>query len=160
MPIIRTYACESCFHQMEVTLTADEWDAPPPDCPRCSNETHQEFKPVAIGGSNFARAARLAEDIASNDYQVADMQVTAKGQGDTPKVRYKDARPEGIAPSVWGQGDGRGFNQEFLESAAAIGRQARLANGGSGLDVLHANLRSGAEPDLIELSKRRSIRVG
>jgi hypothetical protein len=45
-----------------------------------------------------------------------------------------------------------------LEAAVTEGRQTRLKYG-SGLDVLQAHLKSGAQPDLIELSKRRSPRV-
>jgi hypothetical protein len=40
----------------------------------------------------------------------------------------------------------------------AAGRQTRLKHG-SGLDILQANLKSGVEPDLIEVSKRRAMRV-
>jgi len=36
MPILRTYACETCAHMIEVTLRADEWDQPPPPCPQCA----------------------------------------------------------------------------------------------------------------------------
>jgi hypothetical protein len=46
---------------------------------------------------------------------------------------------------------------EMFEAAVASGRQTRLKYG-SGLDVLQANLKSGAQPDLIELSKRKSPR--
>jgi hypothetical protein len=57
-----------------------------------------------------------------------------------------------------GKGSLWGIAREALEAAVAGGRQTRLKYG-SGLDVLQANLKSGAQPDLIELSKRRSPRV-
>jgi hypothetical protein len=45
-----------------------------------------------------------------------------------------------------------------LEGAIAAGRQMRVKHG-SGLDVLQANLKSGAQKDLIEISKQRSVKV-
>ena len=66
MPIVRTYVCEDCFHRMEVTLEGSQWNAEPPQCPRCNevNQMRQEFKPVAIGGSNIGKATKNAETIA------------------------------------------------------------------------------------------------
>jgi hypothetical protein len=72
-------------------------------------------------------------------------------EGEAPKVRYKD-QTSTVAPSSWG------IAQQALEGAIASGRQNRLRHG-SGLDVLQANLKSGAEPDLIEASKRRMIKL-
>jgi putative FmdB family regulatory protein len=150
MPIIRTYACPDCNHMMEVVLTADQWDAEPPECPACAaHEMRQEFKPVAIGGSVYGRARALAEDIAGNDYHVADMQRDKYALA--PTVRYKDQNDK-IAPSEWTAA------RQTLETAIANGRQTRLKHG-SGLDVLQANLKSGAEPDLIANSRKRAIKV-
>ena len=164
MPIIKTYACPACNHFLEVTLTAEQWDDPPPSCPECDRrEMQQEFKPFAIGGSASAQAHRIAEDIASNDYHVADMNVTHH-EGITPSVRYKDpdfvvqARrvakqaDSGVSPSAWGQ------SNASVEQAIAIGRQTRL-NYGSGLDILQHNIKTGAEPDLIANSKRNLIKI-
>jgi len=150
MPIVRTYQCEDCNHRLETVLTADEWDAPPPPCPQCAaRPMSQEFKPVAIGGSNYARARALAEDIAGNDYHVADMQ--RDKHATTPVVRYKD-QTSTVPASTWTAAT------QTLETAIAAGRETRLRHG-SGLDVLQANLRNGSEPDLIENSKRRAIKV-
>ena len=154
MPIVRSYMCEDCAHQMTVTLTYEQWDEPAPPCPRCAeNNMRQEFKPVALGGSNVAKAHGIAEDILANDYHVADVQREHRMEG-TPKTRYKDA---GATPSQ--SGSSWGVAQQTLQEAVAAGRETRMKYG-SGLDVLQANIKSGAEPDLIELSKRRSIRVG
>ena len=109
----------------------------------------QEFKPVAIGGSVRSKAVKIAEDIAEKDYGVADMQVHGH-EGLPPKVRYKD-RPQTDA-STWGA------STQALEMAIAAGRANRLRYG-SGLDVLQHNLKTGVQPDLIELSKRRSIKL-
>jgi 2-hydroxychromene-2-carboxylate isomerase len=109
----------------------------------------QEFKPVAIGGSNSAKAHAIAEDIAATDYHVADMQREHRSEG-IPKVRYKDTTS--VQSSNWGAAQGA------IEMAIAAGRQTRLQYG-SGLDVLQANIKSGAEPDLIANSKRRGIRI-
>jgi hypothetical protein len=111
---------------------------------------HQEFKPVAITGSPSSRAHALAEDIAGNDYHVADMS-DARREGDVPKVRYKD-NAASVAPSSWGAAE------QTIQQAIAAGRETRVKYG-SGLDILQANIKSGAEPDLIELSKRRSPRI-
>jgi hypothetical protein len=146
--ILRTYACPNCAFQLTVELRADQWDAEPPDCPQCEKILGQEFQPPAIGGSNYARARATAERIAEQDYGVADIQM-ARRQDDIAKVRYKDQQP---SPASWGA------NREALEAAVAAGRQNRLQYG-SGLDVLQQNLKSGVQPDLIELSKRRSARV-
>lgn len=135
---------------MEVMLAADEWDVEPPECPACAQRAmRQEFKPFAIGGSAVSKAAAIAEDIAANDYQVADMK--SRGDGEATKVRYKDQTPAQIT-SHWAGA------AETIELAIAAGRQTRLEHG-SGLDVLHAALKSGAQPDLIEASKRRAIKI-
>jgi hypothetical protein len=151
MPIVRTYACEDCNHRIEVMLAADQWAQDPPHCPICaSRPMGQEFKPVAIGGSAQGRAAELAQQIAREDYGVADMTMDNR-DGGVGKVRYRDQTPN-LPVSNWNA------NQEILEGAISMGRESRLKYG-NGLDVLQSTLRSGAQPDLIELSKRRSIRV-
>jgi hypothetical protein len=66
-------------------------------------------------------------------------------------VRYKDTSGT-IPASQWTAA------QETLQAAVASGRQTRLKHG-SGLDVLQSNLKSGAEPDLIEKSKQRMIKL-
>jgi len=135
---------------MEVVLSSIDWDAEPPECPACAaREMRQEFKPVAIGGSTYARARALTEDIAANDYHVADMQ--RDRQESTPKVRYKD-QSSTVMPSTWQAAN------ETLEAAISAGRQTRLRHG-SGLDVLQHNIKTGAEPDLIANSKKRMIKV-
>lgn len=151
MPIVRTYACPECNHWIEVTLAADQWDDPEPECPACAARTQQQFKPFGITGSNNARAHAIAEDIVSNDYHAADFQREWRREG-TPTVRYKDQNAS-IPASSWNGVQGA------LETAVAIGRQTRTLHGGTGLDVLKANLASGAEPDLIANSKRKSIKV-
>lgn len=150
MPIVRTFQCEDCFNRVELTLSAEQWDDPPPVCPVCSGRPmQQEFRPVAITGSPSARAHAIAEDIAGNDYHVADMQPEHRPEG-IPKVRYKDASP--AQSSTWGAAT------ETIQAAMAYGRQTRMQYG-SGLDILQNNIKSGKEPDLIELSKKRSIRI-
>jgi hypothetical protein len=151
MPIVRTYACEDCFHMMDVTLSMDQVDDPPPPCPMCAQRAmRQEFKPVALGGSVTSRAHAIAEDIASNDYHVSDMQVGRK-QGDVTKTRYKDTSST-VPASTWSAA------QDVLQGAITAGRQSRLKYG-SGLDVLQASIKSGAQPDLIENSKKRMIKL-
>jgi putative FmdB family regulatory protein len=153
MPIVRTYACEQCNHFVEVTLSMEQWDEPPPECPACAARAmQQQFRPVAITGSPSARAHALAEDIAANDYHVANMG-DARKEGDVPKVRYKDQSPSSLPSSTWS-----GVPQATLEQAIASGRHTRL-NFGSGLDILQNNIKTGAEPDLIANSKRRAMRV-
>jgi hypothetical protein len=163
---------------MEVTLSLEQWDAPAPECPQCAARTNQDFKPFAIGGSHRAKAVALAEDIAANDYHVADMQSDGR-EGGKPKVRYKDITPSDLPgapaaelqsainrirrdgpalatpapPSQWG-----GVSSEALATAVALGRETRLKHG-NGLDILQHNLKTGVQPDLIEVSKRRSARV-
>lgn len=110
----------------------------------------QEFRPVAIGGSVSSRAHSIAEDIASNDYHVGDMDVARK-EGDVTKVRYKDQNGS-VVSSQWTAA------RETLEQAVALGRQSRLKYG-NGLDVLQAGLKTGVQPDLIEASKKRLIKV-
>jgi putative FmdB family regulatory protein len=149
MPIVRTYQCGDCFHRIEVMLDGSRWDEPPPDCPACAaRQMDQQFKPPAIGGSNRAKAIALAETIASEDYGVADMKLDKEGPN---KVRYKDEGTPAQA-STWGVGS------EILTSAMRIGRQTRQQYG-DGLDVLKSALKSGAQPDLIEMSKKRAARI-
>ena len=145
--------CPDCSHRMEVVLSAEEWDAPPPSCDLCdARQVRQEFAVPAIGGSIGGRARKLTEDILANDYQVADVKFDNR-QGGTPKVRYKDQTVSAVASS-W-----QGANQ-LLEQAVSIGRQTRRENGGfDGLDMLKSQLASGAQVDLIEASRRRAIKV-
>ena len=149
MPILRRYACPDCNHLIEVTLRSDQWDAPPPDCPRCTSGMGQEFR-LNIGGSTLARATDLAHTIAAEDYGVADLKAEAK-DGAVAQVRYKDATP-GIGGSTWGAAN------EVISNAISLGRQNRLQNG-TGLDVLQRALKNGTQVDLIEQSKQRSMRV-
>ena len=150
MPIVRTYQCEDCNHRLEVTLSADDWNAPPPPCPECeARSMQQEFRPFAIGGSVSARAHALAEDIADKDYHVADMK--RDKHATTPTVRYKD-QTSTIPSSTWQAAS------ETLQAAIATGRETRIRHG-NGLDVLQHNLKTGAEPDLIANSKARAIKV-
>jgi hypothetical protein len=157
MPIMRTYMCGECGHRIEVVLSADQWDAPPPSCDACDARMGQEFKPPAIGGSIGGRARAIAEDIIANDYQVANVQFDNR-RGGKPKVRYKDETPATIA-SAWTQATQAQQHHALLEQAVAIGKQTRRETGGDGLDILKANLASGAQPDLIEASRRRAIKV-
>ena len=152
--ILRTYMCPECANTLEVELRADQWDQPPPDCQRCMDvigapQMEQQFKPPAIGGSVSARAHKVAEDIMANDYNVADYKPDNR-EGGTGKVRYRDAPVS--APSTWSAPNAN------LAQAVALGRQNRLRYG-NGLDVLHETLKSGDQPDLIALSKARSMRV-
>jgi putative FmdB family regulatory protein len=153
MPIRRTYACPECNHMLEVTLTMDQVDDPPPECPHCeARDMRQEFRPVAsINSSPRARANRLVEDIIANDYHAADFQRDHRRES-KPTVRYKDQTI--TPPSSWTNVGG----PDVLASAIEAGRATRLEFG-SGLDVLQANLKSGAQPDLIEVSKRRSPKI-
>jgi hypothetical protein len=159
VPIIRTYACPECLHQMDVVLTAEQWDDPPPDCPACDRrDMQQEFKPPAIGGSARSRATAIAEQIASEDYKVANFHAYGK-EGHPAKVRYKDQSDQ-VREGKWAGPNAREYQigQEALESAVALGRASRLKYG-SGLDVLQQTLADGTQPDLIEQSKRRSARI-
>lgn len=155
--IMRTYQCPNCFHRIEVALSADEWDAPPPSCEACdAHDMEQEFKPPAIGGSVRSRARGIAEDIVANDYNVANIQFDGR-QGGTPKVRYKDQTPN-LPAAAWQNA------QQTVQQAIDLGRQhrrTRYSSGpqGNGLDVLAGALQSGEQPDLIAASKRRAIKV-
>jgi hypothetical protein len=167
--------CGDCGLHIEVTLSLDQWNEPAPECPQCAARTNQEFKPFAIGGSTRAKAVALAEDIAANDYGVADMQLDGR-QGGRPKVRYQDRtaqtlRDAGVStaglekairdtrgmaaqnPSQWGA-----VSSDTMQMAMALGRETRLKYG-DGLDVLQKSLKDGTQPDLIEASKRRSARI-
>jgi hypothetical protein len=106
----------------------------------------QEFKAPGIVGSHRARAVALAEDIAANDYGVADINLSRR-EGIAPKVRYKDDNRGTHSNSNWG-----GVNPEALESALALGRQTRREHGSS-LDIIKTM------PDYIANSKKLSIKV-
>ena len=146
--IMRTYMCPNCAARIEVELRSDQWDAPPPSCPACDeHDMQQDFRPPAIGGSVHSRAAKITEDIISNDYNVANFTPDNR-RGGVSKVRYKDQ--SAAVQSSW--------SGDLLQQAISIGRQTRM-EGGSGLDILKRNLADGTQPDLIEASKRRAIKV-
>ena len=152
MPIHRTYMCSDCAHRMEVTLLADQWDAPPPSCEACdAREMNQEFKPPSIGGSHMSRAAAITESIIANDYGVSN--ITFDGKGGQNKVAYKDQSSTLVGSGAWaGQ-------RAMLEQAISIGKSNRREFGADGLDILKKNLANGTQPDLIEASKKCSIKV-
>ena len=159
MPIVRTYACGDCGHFLEVTLALEQWDAAPPDCPHClvHSNMKQEFKPVAITGSPAARARALAEDIAEKDYHVADMSWrNSTDHFQATPHRLRDETPQSVASST---GSNWGVTGEALQQAVSLGREVRLKHGGSGLDMLQRALKDGTQPDLIEASKRRAMKV-
>lgn len=159
MPIIRTYACPECFHQWEVMLDAEQWNDPAPSCAMCdARETQQVFRPPAIGGTASARAHAIAEQIAAEDYKVADFTAFGK-EGGRAKVRYKDQSDQ-VREGKWTGPNAKEYqmSQEALQTAIALGRDTRLKYG-NGLDVLRHTLASGDQPDLIEASKRRSPRI-
>lgn len=140
---------------MEVTLRLDQADDPPPECPRCAawnlqEPMRQEFKPFAIGGSPAARANAIRDDMLDKEYKVADYKDRDKYDR-TGKTRYKDETPSAVK-SQWSAASAT------LNQAIAAGRETRIKFG-SGLDILQANLKSGAEPDLIAESKKRLTRV-
>lgn len=113
---------------------------------------------MAIAGTGARtrdKAVKLAETIAHEDYGVADITHDTR-IGGTPKVRYKDQgnTMQTAQLSTWGATGG------MMDTAIALGRQARLANGGaSGVETLQRMLKDGKQPDLIEASKRRAMRV-
>jgi hypothetical protein len=135
---------------MTVMLDQSQWNDPPPECPMCSkSEMAQDIKPVAIGGSVRSKAEKITQDILENDYGVTNVQ--RDKYEPVPKVDYAGPHSK-KANSTWG------VAREALEAAVTAGRQTRIRHG-TGLDILQANLKSGAEPDLIELSKRRAMRI-
>jgi hypothetical protein len=139
---------------MEVTLTAEEWEKPPPSCEACDRrEMNQEFKPFGIGGSVRSKAQAITENIIANDYGVANFQ-SERRQGGTPKVRYKD-QTASVLPSDWQKAG----HTAMLETAINIGKQNRRQFGMDGLDMLKRGIASGAQTDLIEASKRKAIKV-
>lgn len=148
--ILRSYMCDFCAYRIDVELSSEQWNVEPPDCPRCAGTPLvQDFKPVAIGGSNIARATELAHTIAAEDYGVADLQSPSRSGR---AVRYKDQGADAIPASSWAAAGGQ------LQQAIALGRETRIKYG-SGLDVLQGALKSGAQRDLIADSKRRSIKT-
>lgn len=151
MPINRSYMCPECGHAINVVLSAQEWDAPPPSCEACdAREMQQEFRPPAIGGSHMSRAAAITESIIANDYGVSN--IAFDGKGGQNKVTYKDQGAP-VSAASWQA------SRQMLEQAISIGRGNRREFGLDGLDILKRNLASGTQPDLIEQSKRRSIKV-
>jgi len=116
----------------------------------------QEFKPVALGGSNRSKAVAIAQEIASQDYGVADFNAVSR-EGEVPKVRYKEG-PHTTSQWAGPTSTTMKIGQEALETAIALGRQTRLKYG-SGLDVLHSALKAGTQPDLIANSKKNAIKV-
>src|SRR5262252_2728630 len=135
--ILRTYLCEFCGHTLELQLSSEQWNADPPDCDYCAaTPMVQEFKPPAIGGSHAGRARALAETIAAEDYNVADL-ATSPSRG---RTRYKDQSAEAIPASSWAAAQGQ------LAQAIQFGRETRIKYG-NGLDVLQNALQTGAQPD-------------
>jgi len=134
---------------MEVELTLAQADVPAPMCPACETRTQQDFKPPGIiGHTAYSKAQKITEDIIANDYHVGDINRSPSRS----HLHYKDQGPPQSTASTWSA------SREMLQGAAAAGKQIR-ERFGSGLDVLQSNLKSGAQVDLIEASKRKAIRI-
>lgn len=148
--IWRTYSCDECNHTIEVEIDSSEWDSfEAPACPRCAQATAQQFRPLAIVGSNHRRAVDIAQTIAHEDYGAADI---GRVYSDAPpEVRYRRSEPVDLPAGNW--------NPALLAGAIASGRADRIANGPNGVEILQAGLSSGKIPDLIEASKQRSGKV-
>jgi hypothetical protein len=139
---------------LEVTLAKEDWDAEAPACPECERRSlRQEFRPLAIVNSTATRARDLAQTIANEDYFVSDIQMDHRAES-KPKVRYKDQGDPVPRPgaSSWG------IAGDALHTALASGREVRQKYG-SGLDVLQQSLKDGSQPDLIEISKQRCMKI-
>lgn len=82
MPVTRTYLCNDCKEQFEVTCAPNDGD---PDCPHCA--VVLQWKPVrfAIGGSTIGKAAKVAQDIMEKDYSMSNIK-DAKYEGETAYV--------------------------------------------------------------------------
>lgn len=159
MPIVRTYMCGACGHTFKVTLSADQWDSPPPPCPTCLSMTKQEFKAPGIIGSHRAKAIELANKIAAEDYGVADLQPDNREGGRT-KHRYKDQRDPAAMSAVGKAASAMMAAQNAtLEQAIAVGRQTRAQFGGDGIDIIKNNLADGTWPDVLQASKARSMKI-
>lgn len=150
MSIHRVYMCGECGNRIEVTLSSDQWDQPAPSCPACdaADKMGQEFH-VNIGGSLASRAAAITEDIMRRDYGISNYTGDNR-EGGVGKVNYASPPTGSVGTSQWAG--------NMLQEAISIGRKTRM-EGGSGLDILQRNLKSGAQPDLIEASKQRAIKV-
>jgi hypothetical protein len=145
--------CNECGTVFNRTLEYSQVDAEPPDCPACLAATRQDFRPVAVHGvkaRTAEEARKIAMDIAVNDYGVRDINIKNR-EGETNKVTYRDQPAQ--QPGNW-----VAPNSEMLSAALADGRATREQYG-SGLDVLEGNLKSGVQPDLIQLSKARCMKV-
>ena len=153
MPIRRTYACPECNHFWEIELTLDQADTPSPSCPACdAREAQQIFKaPGIVNSSPHSRASAITEDILANDYHVGDVNRSPSRS----KLRYKDQTSTAL-PSSWGSNNIHA--PVSLGQAMEIGRQNRKEFG-TGLDMLQSVLKSGAQKDLIEMSKQRSAKI-
>lgn len=146
--ILRTVECPDCSLQLEIMLQADEWDAEPPECPRCAAATQQVFKPFAIG-SLRSKAVKIAEKIATEDYGLTDMNPT--GRPGEPAVKAPSSSwinaqqgLQGIVPNA-----GR---------AAEVSTDLR-GEGFAPIRELKQGIRSGALPDVIANSRKQSIKV-
>jgi hypothetical protein len=102
----------------------------------------------------IARTAELARGASSTSpakWQ-SDLILAHKGEVRSALVDKKNKARYSALPSLWV------ITSEMVEKALAGGRQARLEYGPE-LDTLKANLKSGAQPDLIKLSKERLVRL-
>jgi hypothetical protein len=141
--------CNDCGYHMEVELSLAQADVPAPMCPACNERTQQDFKPPGIVGTSArSKAEKITENIIANDYHVGDINRSPS----RAHLHYKDQAPPISTASSWQA------SREALEGAIAAGKQIRQKYG-SGLDILQSNLKSGAEPDLIEISKKRAIKI-
>jgi putative FmdB family regulatory protein len=156
MPI-RTYGCPDCGNVMDVVLTVAEWETPPPDCPVCTAQTEQHFKPFAVGGSVQGRAAAIAQDIAEKDFGLTNFELGRHGEPAAP--RYGAPAVPKAPPGVDPQAVLKGM---IGSTGRAQIDPSRSGAGFSPLRALQDGIKGGLIPDLV--GKRNvaanSIKIG
>jgi len=153
MPI-RTYGCPDCGRTVEVVYAMEQWADPPPPC-ECAAQMEQQFKPPGIGGSVQARAAKIAEDIAVQDFGLTNFNMNNHGDPAAPRYGHREV------PRVQGV-DSQAILKGLVGSGSATINPDRGGAGFAPLRQLQDGIKRGAIPDLVgkrNLAKN-AIKVG
>lgn len=164
----RSFRCPDCGHLETVTLSSDQWDAEPPDCPVCTSaDYHQEFVAPGILGVRTA-AMHMAERVAEaqeahqRDSGIKAAEEAMKAENFTREAKriVEHARELGqLQPMVTDTGIGRTsavpINSPVVQAAIASSRAERQATGAlSPAEALITDIRTGKAPDMWQRFRR------
>jgi hypothetical protein len=165
--VYRTYGCDDCGNEWEVSCAADD---PAPDCPTCTKILDWRPKSFAIGGSNASKAVDYTQNIMEQDYGLTNFRDSAvEGESAAIMPKYTTSENEQLTREVmqyteqtketqvkndfWGQNHGQASH---MNTVTAQGMIAAAKVGPQGVDpmaMLHQGVKTGKVPSPQQMTR-------